>query len=262
MTGEGIGQALLTGRLAAESILARRAPDQPDIATAAYERAVAPPSDRRPSHVGAARSRPVDVVGRAWRDARRGVERRVGSPQLRTVDVRGRTAGDPAHARSVAPADAPAARRVSVGLSVRTVAAMRRWRPHVDVADRHLDAVGVDVARLTRALGRSRRSCPLSAGLRRRHAARASLRPRRPEYPTLAAAGLDHREPLGDRRGRPARDRHRRRRTAARHRRLHHRRIGGSIGHAVKATGAPGDVVSDRGRSAQVRGRREFDAIA
>ncbi len=39
MTGEGIGQALLTGRLAAESILGAGAA-QPDVAAAAYERAV------------------------------------------------------------------------------------------------------------------------------------------------------------------------------------------------------------------------------
>ncbi len=40
MTGEGIGQALLTGRLAAESILAAGA-GRPDVATSGYERAVA-----------------------------------------------------------------------------------------------------------------------------------------------------------------------------------------------------------------------------
>ena len=51
MTGEGIGQALLTGRLAAEAIARRRR----RAAGADYERAVRPRARRRPPDVGAPR---------------------------------------------------------------------------------------------------------------------------------------------------------------------------------------------------------------
>ena len=198
MTGEGIGQALLTGRLAAESILGAGA-GQPDIATAAYERAVAHHliADHRMSALlgrvlstswGARGALRVVASSGEW--GRRNFARWMFEDEPRAILLTpGRW-----HRRMLA-----AARRVSVGLSVRTVAAMRRWRPHVDAADRHLDAVGVDVARLTRALG------DLDDRVLFRRAFVDVAQPDhrsgggRPEHPTLAAAGLDHREPLGDR---------------------------------------------------------------
>ena len=102
MTGEGIGQALLTGRLAAEAILAAGTGD-PATARAAYESAVRHHlfADHRCRAVlGRVLRHPLGARGR---DPRRRRERGLGSPQLRPVDVRGRAARGRAHTAPVAP---------------------------------------------------------------------------------------------------------------------------------------------------------------
>ena len=72
MTGEGIGQALLTGRVAAEAIIAAGAL-QPDSASPALRSRRRAPPVRRPSHVEAARcrARPSERCPRGDRDRRR-----------------------------------------------------------------------------------------------------------------------------------------------------------------------------------------------
>ena len=66
MTGEGIGQALLTGRLAAEAIAGRAG--RPPTSPPDYERACRPPPVRRPPHVEAARPRARPPARRPRRD--------------------------------------------------------------------------------------------------------------------------------------------------------------------------------------------------
>ena len=102
MTGEGIGQALLTGRLAAEAIIAAGA-RSPTWSPRRYETEVRHAPGRRPPHVGAcsAGCSPTGAVPAARSGRRR--QRRLGPSQLRPVDVRGRTAGDPHHAAPLAP---------------------------------------------------------------------------------------------------------------------------------------------------------------
>ena len=102
MTGEGIGQALLTGRLAAEAILDAGS-DDPAAARAAYESAVRHHlfADHAMSRVLGARAAPSARRTRSDPCDRR--ERCVGPAQLRAVDVRGRAAGRRAHAAPLAP---------------------------------------------------------------------------------------------------------------------------------------------------------------
>ena len=102
MTGEGIGQALLTGRLAAEAILAAGALD-PITARSRYEASVRHHlvADHRMSARARARARPR--ARRAWRDPHPRQCRRLGPAQLRPLDVRGRAAGVAAHTVALAP---------------------------------------------------------------------------------------------------------------------------------------------------------------
>ena len=115
MTGEGIGQALLTGRLAAAAIVAGG-----DVAPCRYRHDRARRAGGRPPHVGAARpgARPPRAAptGRSRILDHAGG---VGPPQLRPLDVRGRAAGDrPSR---------PAAGTVASCVARRS----RRSRPHV-----------------------------------------------------------------------------------------------------------------------------------
>ena len=109
MTGEGIGQALLTGRLAAEAILAAGALDD---ATAAPALRVdgPPPPRRRPPHVGPPRSRAGPRPRRPRRDRGARPRRLVEPAQLRPLDVRGRATGDRRHPVALAPPRAAPAR--------------------------------------------------------------------------------------------------------------------------------------------------------
>ena len=92
MTGEGIGQALLTGRLAAEAIVAA-GDEPPAVARAAYERSV--------RHHLVADHRMSALLGRVLaheRGARGSMailarSGELGPAQLRPLDVRGRAAG-------------------------------------------------------------------------------------------------------------------------------------------------------------------------
>ena len=103
MTGEGIGQALLTGRLAAEAIVAAGALDRRAPSATRYERAV--------RHHLVADHRMSVALGRVLaheRGARGAIGdprplRRVGPAQLRPLDVRGRAAGRRPHAVALAP---------------------------------------------------------------------------------------------------------------------------------------------------------------
>ena len=102
LTGEGIGQALLTGRLAAEAILAGGALD-----ATGGRRALrvdgAPPPRRRPPHVGPPRPGPRPHPRCPGRHRHPRPRRLVGAAQLRPLDVRGRAAGDRPHAVALAP---------------------------------------------------------------------------------------------------------------------------------------------------------------
>ena len=102
MTGEGIGQALLTGRLAAEAIIAAGA-DQPDRVARHVRTVGAPPPRRRPPDVGAARAGPRPPARRPRLDGDPRPLRRVGPAQLRPLDVRGRAASRRPHPVPVAP---------------------------------------------------------------------------------------------------------------------------------------------------------------
>ena len=102
MTGEGIGQALLSGRLAAEAILAAGT-DDPATARGGVRVGDPPPPVRRPRDVAGARQGAAPTVGCAGRDPRRRHERAVGASQLRALDVRGRTARSRSHTSSLAP---------------------------------------------------------------------------------------------------------------------------------------------------------------
>ena len=68
MTGEGIGQAVLTGRLAAEAIIATGAL-QPDVVARPVRDRRPPPPGGRPPHVGAAQPGPRPRARRPRRDA-------------------------------------------------------------------------------------------------------------------------------------------------------------------------------------------------
>ena len=122
MTGEGIGQALLTGRLAAEAIVAAGAL-APDAARAMYEHQVARRAVRRPPHVEAARRGARERARRPRSDPGDRGERRLGQAELRALDVRGRAASDRHHAEALAPGHVAAARRVHLnGCGERLVA--------------------------------------------------------------------------------------------------------------------------------------------
>ena len=102
MTGEGIGQALLSGRLAAEAILAAGT-DDPATACAAYESAI-----RHHLFADHAMSRVLGKVLRRPFGARGairvvGASGRWGRRNFAALDVRGRTAGSRAHTASLAP---------------------------------------------------------------------------------------------------------------------------------------------------------------
>ncbi len=106
MTGEGIGQALLTGRLAAAAIIAGG-----DVARA-YRHTVRGRAGGRPPHVGVARARARPPARRRRGDRAPRPRRVVGAAQLRPLDVRGRAAGDPRHAPPLAPPLPASARRL------------------------------------------------------------------------------------------------------------------------------------------------------
>ena len=111
LTGEGIGQALLTGRLAAEAILAGGALGATAVRRPLRARRPAPPR-RRPPHVGPPRSGAGARSRRTRRDRRARPRRLVGPAQLRPLDVRGRAAGHRPHPVALAPPRARRAGRV------------------------------------------------------------------------------------------------------------------------------------------------------
>ena len=111
MTGEGIGQALLTGRLAAEAIIAAGAL-QPDRRCGDLSSRGRPPPVRRPPDVACAGIGTHHVVGRARRDPGRRCERRLGPTELRPLDVRRRTTCRRAHTQPLAPPLPRPARRL------------------------------------------------------------------------------------------------------------------------------------------------------
>ena len=110
LTGEGIGQALLTGRLAAEAIIEHGAADPAQV-LATYRRPRPRRAPGRPSDVGAARPGPRPPPRRQRRHRRPGPRRRLGPSELRPLDVRGRTAGDRADPPPLAPPPLPPPRR-------------------------------------------------------------------------------------------------------------------------------------------------------
>ena len=218
MTGEGIGQALLTGRLAAESILGAGAA-QPDVAAAAYERDV--------GHHLVADHRMSALLGRvlptSW--GARGALRVVASSgdwgrrNFARWMFEDEPRADPAHTRTVAQADVAPARRVSSRPDRRrrpgaaAVAPTRRRRRPTPRCRR------CRCRRVRREPRRSRRSCPPWAGLRRCRAARSSPRrpPRRAPRPcggrprSSRAAWRSRGRPATARRRRARRDRRGRR---------------------------------------------------
>ena len=113
MTGEGIGQALLTGRLAAEAIVEAGALDA-DLAMRHYERSV----DHHlfADHRMSVRLGKVLASRRGTEVALRIVQRSGawGKAQLRPVDVRGRTSRRRPHPDSVASGVPRPARRLFV----------------------------------------------------------------------------------------------------------------------------------------------------
>ncbi len=128
MTGEGIGQALLTGRLAAEAIVAGgRA--RPDRRRRRLPRRRAPPPRRRPSDVGPTGSRAGPSPGRSGGGGDPRSRRRVEPAQLRPLDVRGRAARRGAHAVALAPSG------VGAPGSVRLSPRCRRTRSRVAHVD-------------------------------------------------------------------------------------------------------------------------------
>ena len=110
MTGEGIGQALLTGRLAAEAVLAGGA-RQPDLVAGRYEHDVRHHllADHRMS--ARPRARPGQPSRRAAPSPSSTTP--AGDGALRQVDVRGRAARPAADAVALAPPVPPPARRAS-----------------------------------------------------------------------------------------------------------------------------------------------------
>ena len=116
MTGEGIGQALLTGRLAAEAIDRHHDGDDGQIESA-YEQSV-----RDHLFADHRMSKRLGRVLEHQRGARGAIasrrrQRRMGTAQLRPLDVRGRTARDRHHAAPLAP-PLPAAARAVLGRPV------------------------------------------------------------------------------------------------------------------------------------------------
>ena len=110
MTGEGIGQAVLTGRLAAEAIIATGAL-QPEVVCARYETEVRHHllADHRMS---ALLSRASGASTRCpWRDPS-GRHERLDATQLRPLDVRGRTPRAAAHPVALAPPHPASPRRL------------------------------------------------------------------------------------------------------------------------------------------------------
>ena len=122
MTGEGIGQALLTGRLAAEAIVGGSSGQSGD-AAARYVRDSPPRARGRSPHVGAPRPCAQAPQGRSGRSLDRRALGRVGSTQLRPLDVRGRAPSDPGDAPPLASPVLQASRR------------LRRDRPDADLTD-------------------------------------------------------------------------------------------------------------------------------
>ncbi len=105
MTGEGIGQALETGQLAAEAI-SRASPRTPDLVGRFYRRSVKAGLARRrqdrPGAVTASSATQEVLVARCGLAGRH----RLDQAQLRPLDVRGLSQGDPGHAPPVARRDA------------------------------------------------------------------------------------------------------------------------------------------------------------
>jgi hypothetical protein len=104
MTGEGIGQALETGRLAAEAIIGGR-PDRPCLGG----RGLPAVGDgglgrRRLGGLGLVAGAPP--LTRSARRAASGRRHRLDEAQLRPMDVRGLPEGDPGHPSPMAPKDA------------------------------------------------------------------------------------------------------------------------------------------------------------
>ena len=120
MTGEGIGQALLTGRLAAAAIVAGGDVGRPVPPRRARR------AGGRPSHVGAPRPGARSPPRRRRGDRHPRPRRRMGPPQLRPLDVRGRAPSDRADPPPLAPSVPASPGRRRTATTVRRAAGYRR----------------------------------------------------------------------------------------------------------------------------------------